>query len=301
MEELKKYQKSNLDDALKKDYAHALTNEEFKKTVKKLKIKDSIAYKYTSKIERTMQELENCKNCKSIHMCKNKVEGAVYYPTVEEDSVTFNYVACKYKKSILKEKAEIKSEFFEMPYEIKTAKMSNIDITDAKRVKIINWLKKFYDNFKEGKTEKGLYLHGSFGSGKTYLISALLNELSKEGYTALIIYYPELLRSQKESFTNDDYYTRIKAIKEADLLLLDDIGAETVTGWNRDEVLGTILQYRMEEKKATFFTSNLNLEELASHFSTFKSAEEQIKSGRIMERIKQLTENLELISDNRRK
>ena len=58
MEELKKYQKPNLDDALKKDYAHALPNEEFKKTVKKLKIKDSIAYKYTSKIERTMQELE---------------------------------------------------------------------------------------------------------------------------------------------------------------------------------------------------------------------------------------------------
>ena len=45
MEELKKYQKPNLDDALKKDYAHALTNEEFKKTVKKLKLKDSIAYK----------------------------------------------------------------------------------------------------------------------------------------------------------------------------------------------------------------------------------------------------------------
>ena len=31
MEELKKYQKPNLDNALKKDYAHALTNEEFKK------------------------------------------------------------------------------------------------------------------------------------------------------------------------------------------------------------------------------------------------------------------------------
>ena len=36
MEELKKYQKPNLDDALKKDYAHALRNEEFKTTVKKL-------------------------------------------------------------------------------------------------------------------------------------------------------------------------------------------------------------------------------------------------------------------------
>lgn len=73
MEELKNT-KTKLRWCSKKDYAHALTNEEFKKTVKKLKIKDSIAYKYTSKIERTMQELENCKNCKSIHMCKIKLK-----------------------------------------------------------------------------------------------------------------------------------------------------------------------------------------------------------------------------------
>ena len=36
------------------------------------------------------------------------------------------------------------------------------------------------------------------------------------------------------------------------MLLLDDIGAETVTEWSRDEVLGTILQYRMEEKRLHF-------------------------------------------------
>lgn len=55
-----------------------------------------------------------------------------------------------------------------------------------------------------------------------------------------------------------------------DLLLLDDIGAETVTNWSRDEILGTILQYRMENNLSTFITSNLNISELEGHSSLVK-------------------------------
>ena len=36
-------------------------------------------------------------------------------------------------------------------------------------------------------------------------------------------------------------------MKYAKLLLIDDLGAEGVTSWSRDEILGTILQYRMQE------------------------------------------------------
>ena len=189
-----------------------------------------------------------------------------------------------------------------MPLEIRMARMSNIDVSDAKRVKVIKWLKKFFDDYRAGKRTKGLYLHGSFGSGKTYLVSALLNELSKDNVKTLVVYYPELLRSIKETFNLGEslFSDRIKEIKTADILLLDDIGAETVTGWNRDEILGTILQYRMEEKLPTFFTSNLTIEELEEHFVMNKSAEEQIKSKRIIERVKQLTDREELISNNRR-
>lgn len=300
--EINKYKLSDLDDKLKREYAKSLSNEEFKKILRKLKIKDSIAYKYTSKIERTMNELNNCKGCKSLYTCKNKVCGMVYYPDVLDDSLVFNYVACKFKKEDIKNKEEIKTTFFEMPLEIRMARMSNIDVSDAKRVKVIKWLKKFFDDYKAGKRSKGLYLHGSFGSGKTYLVSALLNELSKDNVKTLVVYYPELLRSIKETFNLGEslFSDRIKEIKTADILLLDDIGAETVTGWNRDEILGTILQYRMEEKLPTFFTSNLTIEELEEHFVINKSAEEQIKSKRIIERVKQLTDREELISNNRR-
>ncbi len=299
-ESFTKYTRSNLDAMLKKDYATAVKNPEFKKLVNTLKIKENVAYKYTSKLERTVCELNNCSNCKSLHTCQNKVEGMVYYPTIKDEKLEFNYVACKYKKKDIKQKEEIKSKFFEMPYDIKMAKMSNIEINST-RAKIIKWINKFYDDFKSGKQTKGLYLSGSFGSGKTYILSALLNELSKLNYSCIIVYYPELLRSIKESFNSDDYNERINEIKKCDLLLLDDIGAETTTPWNRDEILGTILQYRMDNKKATFFTSNLNLKELENHFIVNNKDEEVIKARRIMERVKYLTDALELIGENKRK
>ena len=149
-------------------------------------------------------------------------------------------------------------------------------------------------------TLKGLYLHGSFGSGKTFLIAALLNELEiKKNAQIEIVYFPELLRNMKEDFSLVE--DKLKYLQNVDILLLDDIGAENVTVWGRDEILGTILQYRMNNKLTTFFTSNLNIQELETHLSITKNSEDKVKSRRIIERIKQLTDDLELISENRRK
>lgn len=294
--------KKDLEFSLKSDYAVALKNDNFKKLVNTLKIKENVACKYTSKLERTVEELQKCANCKSLLACQNRVTGMVYYPSVNDDGLLeFNYVACKYKKKDIKEKEGIKSNFFQMPYDIKMARMANIEL-ETKRAKIIKWLKKFYDSYQKDEKQKGLYLYGSFGSGKTYMISALLNELSRLNYSVVIVYYPELIRSIKESFSSgEDFYERMNMIKTCDLLLLDDIGAESVTAWNRDEILGTILQYRMDNKMPTFFTSNLNLEELENHLIIKDTAEEKIKARRIMERIKQLSEYLELLGENRRK
>ena len=294
--------KKDLEFSLKSDYAVALKDDNFKKLVNTLKIKENVACKYTSKLERTVEELQKCANCKSLLACQNRVTGMVYYPSVNDDGLLeFNYVACKYKKKDIKEKEGIKSNFFQMPYDIKMARMANIEL-ETKRAKIIKWLKKFYDSYQKDEKQKGLYLYGSFGSGKTYMISELLNELSRLNYSVVIVYYPELIRSIKESFSSgEDFYERMNVIKTCDLLLLDDIGAESVTAWNRDEILGTILQYRMDNKMPTFFTSNLNLEELENHLIIKDTAEEKIKARRIMERIKQLSEYLELFGENRRK
>ena len=154
---------------------------------------------------------------------------------------------------------------------------------------------------KYGKEDtKGLYLTGSFGTGKTYLISALLNDMAKKNIKSTIVYYPEFLRELKSSF-GSDFDEKYNADKKSPILFIDDIGAENCSSWSRDEILGSILQYRMEEHLTTFFTSNLTLQELENHLSITSSGVEKVKARRIIERIKQLTIPLELVSKNRRK
>ncbi len=56
----------------------------------------------------------------------------------------------------------------------------------------------------------------------------------------------------------------------------------------------------MEENLPTFFTSNLTLEELENHLSITTTGVDKVKAKRIIERIKQLTVSIELVSKNRR-
>ena len=211
----------------------------------------------------------------------------------EETNKYLNY--CKFQKELEKKMHEKESKL----NEISNARMKGIDINDKNRVKVIKWLKNFYDSFEKVNTLKGLYLHGSFGSGKTYLIAALLNELEKNKDASIeIVYFPEVLRNMKEDFSLAQ--DKVNYYQNVDILLIDDIGAEKVTEWGRDEILGTILQYRMNNKLTTFFTSNLTIEELENHLATTKNSEDKVKARRIIERIKQLTEDMELVSINRR-
>ncbi|MNI92001.1 Primosomal protein DnaI [compost metagenome] len=74
-------------------------------------------------------------------------------------------------------------------------------------------------------------------------------------------------------------------MKDTDLLIFDDIGAENLNPWARDHVLGSIMNYRMN-RKPTFFTSNYSLKELEGHLSfTSKDGEESHKGQRLMDRI----------------
>ncbi len=65
-------------------------------------------------------------------------------------------------------------------------------------------------------------------------------------------------------------------------------------------MLGTILQYRMDNELSTFFTSNFTIDELETILSETSKGTDLIKSRRIIERIKYLTIEEKLISKNKR-
>lgn len=297
-----KYQ--TLEYKLEKNFDYCLKQDPmFAKLVTSLKLPNKYLMKYTSKLEDSAKELSNCRDCKNLFDCKNTISGYVYYPEMLNENLVFNYVPCKYKKKLDKENSYRKNIFtFNIPKNVITASMKEIYTEDKSRLEAIKWIKKYIDNYKKGIRGKGLYLTGNFGSGKTYLLCAMMNELAKNNAKIAIVYYPELLHKLKESFREDDNYGNLfNKIKKIEILLIDDIGAETMTPWSRDEVLGTILQYRMEEELPTFFTSNFTIEELEEHLSISGSGVERVKARRIIERIRQQADSITMVSENKRK
>ena len=280
-------------------FDESLEDNTFKKVVSKIKLPKRELIKYTSLIKDSCNELKHCENCPNIMECKNTVTGHVYYPSVEQGTLVFSYVPCKYKKKLDKDNMYQKNVvLMDMPKEILSASMKNIYTDDKNRLETIKWLTTFIKRYEAGEKCKGLYLTGNFGCGKTYLVAASFNELAKKGKKVAAIYYPEFLRELKENF--DDFSYNFNRVKKADLLLLDDIGAEKLTDWARDEILGSILQYRMDFKLPTFFTSNLTTQELENHLQINMSSSDKIKARRIIERIKFLTDEVSLIGINRR-
>ena len=292
--------KKNVESNLKREYLKSLKNADFEEYVRQIHMPSEILIKYTSRLETCFNECVNCTSCKGLEYCKNEVYGFYLKEVEDVDKLRFEYKSCKYKNKELKDNKDNKNVYvFDIPKEIKNAKMKDIYIDDKNRKEVITWLTKFIKEYDNKKKTKGLYLNGNFGCGKTYLIAACFNELAKKDVKSAIIYWPEFLRSLKESF-DDDFKEKFNYIKKVPLLLIDDIGAENVTSWARDEILGTILQYRMEEGLTTFFTSNLSYEELEIALSLSKDKVDSLKATRIMERIKNLTININLIGENRR-
>ena len=301
MEELNKIKIFNKYDegGLKKEYLESLKDKSFEDYVRTIHLPHEVLMKYTQRLVECNKERNNCLNCKGLKYCKNEIYGSCLKERLENNNLIFEYVNCRYKTKELKE--DNKNVYvFDIPKEIKNAKMKDIYLDDANRKQVITWLSKFIKEYDVNKKVKGLYLNGNFGCGKTYMIAATLNELSKKGIKSAIVYWPEFLRSLKESF-DDDFKERFNYIKKINILLIDDIGAENLTPCGRDEILGTILQYRMDNGLTTFFTSNLTYDELETVLSLSKGKIEELKATRIMERIKHLSINMSLIGENRRK
>ncbi len=297
MENLKNINKvRELRGELLSNYKNNLQDETFKKIVDKLNISDDVGLVNNSMLEDVVKELKNCQNCKGLFACQNKVFGHYLYPKLYGKIMDGVYVPCKFKKDndkLLSLKNTASKEFL-------NARFENIDVNDKNRVEVIKWIKKFYDDYDVYKDMKGLYLHGTFGSGKSYLLYALLNELSINKKVPFIaLYFPDVLKDLKDDW--DTYNSKMEKYFTVPILLLDDIGAEQVSEWGRDEVLGTILQHRMNNHLTTFFTSNLTINELEYSLSLAKSSLDKVKARRIIERIKQLTQDMEIITDNKRR
>lgn len=110
---------------------------------------------------------------------------------------------------------------------------------------------------------EGLYIEGSNGTGKTHLAAAIALQLINEGVPVVCKTSSDLLADIKRGFDSGEAteYEILRAYKEADLLIVDDLGKEQCTDWSMS-TLYSILNDRYEDMKPTIITTNYNTEDL---------------------------------------
>jgi DNA replication protein DnaC len=142
----------------------------------------------------------------------------------------------------------------------------------AERVE--SYLKTWEKNREDGR---GLYLCGDVGTGKTHLAVAVMNELMRKQVPALFVTVP-----------GRDLDEWMETVKTADLLVLDDLGAEKPTAWVQERIF-VIVNHRYREALPTIFTSNIGPKDLAAQLGE-----------RTASRIVAMTEGIELEGDDYR-
>jgi len=188
----------------------------------------------------------------------------------------------------------------DMASDIRSAKLD--DYSGDGRQDALGQALDFIDSYLNQKNfTPGLYLAGDFGVGKTYLLGAIANELFKSDVHTTLMHFPTFAVEMKNSIGQNNVLAKVNKVKGAEILMLDDIGADSMSSWIRDEVLGVILQYRMQENLPTFFSSNFSMTELEKHLSINQRGEEEpVKAKRIMERVKYLSREVIVTGPNRR-
>lgn len=265
----------------------------------------------TDMVDRSLPKLQeyisqsiDCCHCGNTENCTNYLKGFVPKLYISQNTIDVRYERCQ-QKILEDERQEVEQMIssMHMPKDVLSATLKDLQIDHTSRVNIANKAADFIAQYKSTNElpTKGFYLYGQFGVGKSFVLGAIANELATLKIQSVVVFVPEFLREMKNSIHDQSLNEKVDYVKRAQVLMLDDIGAETLSSWARDEILGTILHYRMSEQLPTFITSNFDYKGLEHHLAQNSRGDvEVIKAARIMERIRAITVPIEMGGKNRR-
>lgn len=123
------------------------------------------------------------------------------------------------------------------------------------------YIKEFPSIMASDAKNKGIWLSGTVGVGKTHLLLAITNNLLARKVPTIFVNTPELIGELLESqFDKENSLnSKIKTLQEAQVVVFDDIGKEKLTAWVRNQYY-RILNQRYERRLPTLFSSNFTMD-----------------------------------------
>lgn len=264
-------------------------------------VDDAFIFDHSGKFQDLCDVKETCEQCAGLAFCRQPMKGQ--YLDLKLDGMLLNIVVpCSYAVEKTKQYEHVKQyRIADLPEPYLLVNLPKLDL-QKESIEYKGAVMQILQCIMDENSEKGLYLWGKPGAGKSWLAAGICNYFAQKRVRVAFVNVPKLMSDLKMMFHDPDAMEqRLTTIKRAEVVVLDDIGGESITAWSRDDILLPLLDARMEKRRLTIFTSNYNQEELKAKMSvTNNRQQEPMAAQRLAERIKTLSKETFIKGESRR-
>lgn len=231
--------------------------------------RDGVLYLSDDSCRPAEQRLQACKTCRDGNGCYSRKISADGNPRLYEDAgevpATVNcdgyieYDKCDTWKEHVWQKELSRVG---IPPRFHRCTFINFIVKTSSGEKALEACRTFVETVAAGSEAKGIFMSGPYGTGKTHLCAAIISELCARGIKGLdFTVTPKLLALTRRTFNTDDNTDYIGQAARAGVLVLDDVGAEKISEWVREQLF-LLINERYENELPTIITTNASMTEL---------------------------------------
>lgn len=234
--------------------------------IRPLKLPHDLFVDYLYIFVDAQKEYNNCKNCKGLKNCPNKVKGMRVFPIKKEKHIDKNYEMCE----LFCEERAIFSRYI---YRDFSEKYNSLRLKDIKHFKNGNrqQLKIALKEKIKDKNRDWLFVYGPQDSSKTEFLVCYANEYAKNKFGKIAyINVKDTLEYVKDNFykNSEEVNDYLETLSSVSLLILDGFDKEIIiNNVIRDQFLLPLIKNRFENDLETAIGSRINLDELTNTFA----------------------------------
>lgn len=264
-------------------------------------VDEQVIQAHSGRVKDWLDTVQKCAHCQGLMFCRQPQVGH-YLDLYMDGFLKSRLTSCTYL--IQKQQQfthQTKYAQADMNEEMLKVDISKLDLTkESNDYKLC--VLEITKNLMDETSTKGVYLWGKPGVGKSWLASGMTNYYARKNIRCAFVNVPKLISDLKLMFQDPEgMEKKLTMLRKVEVLVLDDIGGESVTSWSRDDILLPILEARMQAKKKTIFTSNYAMKDLKERLRvTSNRVSEPIAAERVLERIHALSDELFVKGETRR-